>query len=122
MSFYSFILKSFDMKEPLMKYLITLFLVAQIALYFDQPFAQTQNYNDSSLNYQNSDLNYENSPLNYKNSPLNYKNSALNYDATNGLYDNNGNRIGYETRAPSGVTNFYDSNGNRIGYSPSKNK
>ena len=78
------------------------------------------NYNNSALNYQNSELNYQNSSLNYQNSPLNYQNSSMNYNANNGIYDNNGNRVGYEVKAPSGVTNFFDNNGNRIGYSPSK--
>lgn len=72
-----------------------------------------------SLNFNNSPLNYENSPLNYKNSPLNYQNSPNNYSATNGVYDNGGNRIGYETKSPAGVTNIYDNRGNRIGYKPS---
>lgn len=77
------------------------------------------NFNNSPLNYENSLLNYENSPLNYNNSPLNYQNSPNNYSATNGVYDNGGNRIGYETKSPSGVTNIYDNRGNRIGYQPS---
>lgn len=77
------------------------------------------NYNNSPLNYQNSELNYQNSPLNYQNSPLNYQNSSMNTNAQNGVYDNNGNRVGYEVKAPSGVTNYFDNNGNRVGYSPS---
>jgi hypothetical protein len=36
------------------------------------------------------------------------------------VYDTSGNRIGYETQSPTGVTNVFDNNGNRIGYSPSK--
>ena len=84
--------------------------------------AQPLNWNDSPLNYQNSELNYNNSSLNYQNSPLNYQNSPLNYNSNNGVYDNKGNRLGYETTSPSGVTNIFDNNGNRIGYSPSKNK
>ena len=54
------------------------------------------------------------------NSPYNFNNSQYNYNSTNGVYDNNGNRIGYETQSPSGVTNIFDNNGNRIGYSPAK--
>ena len=61
---------------------------------------------------------WENSPLNYNNSPLNYQNSSLNYNSSNGVYDNSGNRIGYQTQTPAGVTNVFDNNGNRIGYSP----
>ena len=82
--------------------------------------AQVTSWDNSPLNYNNSPLNYNNSSLNYNNSPLNYQNSPLNYNSTNGVYDNNGNRIGYETQSPSGVTNVFDNNGNRIGYSPSK--
>lgn len=80
--------------------------------------AQVTSWDNSPLNYNNSTLNYNNSPLNYNNSPLNYQNSPLNYNSTNGVYDNSGNRIGYQTQAPSGVTNVFDNNGNRIGYSP----
>ena len=82
-----------------MKYLITLFLLAQLAIYARYTEAQVTNWD---------------------NSPLNYQNSPLNYNSTNSVYDNNGNRIGYQTQSPSGVTNVFDNNGNRIGYSPSK--
>jgi len=44
----------------------------------------------------------------------------MNYNSTNGVYDNTGNRIGYEVQSPQGVTNIFDNNGNRVGYSPSK--
>ncbi len=65
-------------------------------------------------------MNFNDSPLNFNNSPLNFDNSALNFNSSNGIYDNRGNRIGYETTSPSGVTNFFDNNGNRMGYSPSR--
>ena len=97
--------------------------VTFIAMLSQLAHAQITNWDSSPLNYQNSTLNYENSPLNYQNSPLNYQNSPpLNYSATNGLYDNQGNRLGYETKSPSGVTNLYDNSGNRIGYIPAKPK
>ena len=115
-----YILDRTTAKESNMKYLITLFFVAQLALYIDKAWAQPLNYNDSPLNYKNSELNYNNSPMNYQNSPLNYQNSPLNYNATNGVYDNNGNRVGYETKSSEGVRNYFDNNGNRVGYSPSK--
>jgi hypothetical protein len=83
-------------------------------------FAQVTSWDNSPYNYNNSPLNYNNSPLNYNNSPLNYQNSPLNYNSNNGVYDNTGNRIGYEVKAPTGVTNVFDNQGNRIGYSPSK--
>ena len=82
----------------------------------------TFDLNASPFNYQNSELNYENSPYNYRNSPLNYDNSRLNPRSTNGIYNNEGHRIGYEIRAPSGVINIFDNQGNRIGYQPAKRR
>ena len=103
-----------------MRYLITIFLLAQAALYAQKSFAQTTNLDNSPYNMQNSPYNMENSPNNMRNSPYNMDNSAYNASAKNGVYDNSGNRIGYEVKAPSGVTNYFDSTGNRIGYTPSK--
>jgi hypothetical protein len=85
-------------------------------------FSQITSWEKSPLNYKNSELNYQNSPLSYNNSPLNYQNSPLNTNSTNGVYDNKGNRIGYETKSNEGVTNLFDNNGNRIGYSPAQQK
>jgi hypothetical protein len=51
---------------------------------------------------------------------MNYQNSPMNYNSKNGIYDNNGNRVGYETKSSSGVKNIFDNNGNRIGYQPSE--
>ena len=85
-------------------------------------FGQITSWENSPINYKNSELNYQNSPLNYNNSPLNYQNSPLNTNSTNGVYDNNGNRIGYETTSNEGVRNIFDNNGNRISYSPAKQK
>ena len=82
-----------------MKYLITLFVLAQLAIYARYTEAQVTNWDSS---------------------PMNYQNSPMNYNSNNGVYDNSGKRIGYEVTAPSGVTNVFDNNGNRIGYSPSK--
>lgn len=64
--------------------------------------AQVMNWDNSPQNYNNSPLNYNNSSLNYNNSPLNYQNSPMNYNSTNGVYDNSGNRIGYQTQSPHG--------------------
>ena len=63
--------------------------------------------------------NWNNSPNNWVNSPNNFNNSPNNFSATNGVFDNRGNRIGYEVPAPSGVINYFDNSGNRIGYKPS---
>ncbi len=102
-----------------MKYLIAIVIITQAALFARSAVAQN-NWQSSPLNYQNSELNFNNSPLNYNNSPLNYQNSPLNSNATNGIFDTSGNRLGYEVQAPTGVTNIFDNNGNRIGYTPSR--
>ena len=104
-----------------LQFLIITLIVSQAALLTRPAKAQVTNWDSSPLNYNNSPLNYDNSSLNYNNSPLNYNNSPLNYSATNGVYDNSGNRIGYQTQSPTGVTNVFDNNGNRIGYSPAPN-
>lgn len=79
---------------------------------------QAMNWNDSPNNFQNSLNNFDNSPNNFNNSPNNWNNSPNNFSATNGVYDNRGNRIGYEVQAPSGVTNVYSNDGRRMGYVP----
>ena len=107
------------MKRPTLHFSLASFgLIAALATPLAS--AQVTSWDNSPLNYNNSPLNYNNSPLNYNNSPLNYENSPLNYNSNNGVYDNTGNRIGYEVKAPTGVTNVFDNQGNRIGYSPSK--
>lgn len=83
-------------------------------------YSYAQNFDNSPYNMQNSPYNMENSPYNMRNSPYNMDNSQYNFNAKNGVYDNSGNRIGYEVQAPSGVTNYFDNSGNRIGYTPSK--
>ena len=94
--------------------------VLLIAIAISSPcFAQATNWENSPNNWNNSQNNWNNSPNNWQNSPSNWQNSANNWNATNGVYDNSGHRIGYETQSPSGVTNVFDNNGNRIGYSPS---
>ena len=101
-----------------MKYLLTLFLLAQAALYAQKSFAQVTNLDNSPYNMQNSQFNMENSPNNMRNSPYNMDNSPYNASAKNSVYDNSGNRIGYEVKAPSGLTNYFATSCNRIGYTP----
>ena len=50
----------------------------------------------------------------------NWDSNLGNWNATNGVYDNSGNRTGYKVETPSGVTNYYDNKGNRTGYTPSQ--
>ena len=90
-----------------MKYLISVLLAVQFALFCKSVIAQPT-------------TTIHNSPYNMRNSPYNMDNSPYNMNATNGVYDNSGNRIGYEVKAPSGVTNYFDNSGNRIGYTPAK--
>lgn len=78
--------------------------------------AQVQNWETSPQNWRNSQQNWDNSSQNWNNNPQNWKNSSNNYNATNGVYSNSGDRLGYETMSPSGVKNYYDNDGNRKGY------
>jgi hypothetical protein len=96
-----------------MKYLITIVLITQVALFARSAIAQAVPFSASAYNF-------ENSPNNFNNSPYNFSNSPNNFNATNGVYDSKGNRLAYEVTAPTGVTNFFDNNGNRIGYTPSR--
>jgi len=89
-------------------------------LFAGNVLAQAVPFSASAYNWQNSPNNYNNSPFNWQNSPYNYQNSPNNFNATNGIYDNKGNRLAYEVQAPTGVTNYFDNSGNRIGYTPSR--
>ena len=83
-------------------------------------YTQTGNMNSSPYNMENSIYNMENSPYNMRNSPYNMDNSQYNMNSKNGVYDNQGNRTGYQVKEPSGVTNYYYNKGNRTGYTPSQ--
>ena len=78
--------------------------------------AQTM-WENNPYSFKNSEYNYENSSYNYKNSPYNWENSEYNMNSRNNVYNNSGERIGYETRSNEGTRNIYDTSGNRIGYS-----
>ena len=82
------------------------------------PGPPAANWNDSPMNWQNSPQNWNNTSANWNNSPNNWNNSPQNWTSDNGVSDNRGNRMGYETRTPDGVTNIYDNQGNRLGYVP----
>jgi len=93
-------------------------LIIFVSSYSGSAKSQIINFNNSPNNWVNSPNNWDNSPNNFNNSPNNFNNSPNNFSATNGVYDNRGNRIGYEVPAPSGVINYFDNSGNRIGYKP----
>ncbi len=82
--------------------------------------AQSVNWDNNPSNWNNNVSNWDNNPSNWNNNVHNWDNNPSNAYTNNGIYNNQGQRIGYETKAPSGVTNVYDNNGNRVGYSPSK--
>ena len=103
-----------------MKYVNKWIVCGLFSAWSTLPIAQVTSIQNSPYNMQNSQFNMENSPYNMRNSPYNMENSPYNLNSNNGIYDNNGNRMGYEVKAPSGVTNYFDNNGNRIGYSPSQ--
>ena len=98
--------------------IVSMILIALISFFSGSAQSQILNFNNSPNNWTNSPNNWDNSPNNFNNSPNNFNNSPNNFSATNGVYDNRGNRIGYEVQAPSGVINYFDNSGNRIGYKP----
>ncbi|OZB49582.1 MAG: hypothetical protein B7X60_00680 [Polynucleobacter sp. 39-45-136] len=103
-----------------MKTILRLPIITCLAIFASTSFAQTVPFSASAYNWENNSNNFDNSPYNWQNSPYNFNNSPNNFNATNGVYDNKGNRLAYEVQAPSGVTNYFDNAGNRIGYTPSK--
>lgn len=68
--------------------------------------------------WENNELNLKNNSMDWNNSPYNWNNTYLNPYAKNGVYDNDGNRIGYERKNEYGTTNIFDNDGNRQGYKP----
>jgi len=79
-----------------------------------------QNWQNSPDRWQNSSQNWQNSSQNWKNSPQNWPNSPNNYYSTNGIYDSNGNRIGYGVPTPNGGMNYFGNDGSRRGYQPGR--
>jgi hypothetical protein len=77
-----------------------------------------QNWRNNPDNWQNSSQNWQNSSQNWKNSPQNWQNSANNYNNANGIYDSNGNRIGYRVPSANGGVNYFNNDGSRRGYQP----
>ena len=77
-----------------------------------------QNWQNSPDNWQNSSQNWQNSSDNWKNSPQNWENSGNNYNNANGIYDRNGNRIGYSVPSENGGMNYFNNDGSRRAYAP----
>jgi hypothetical protein len=100
-------------------YVVTMALVIT-AMLSSAALAQsgTTNFNSSLSNFENSPMNFNNSPMNFENSPMNFENSPMNFNATNGVFDSQGNRTGYTTVSPDGVTNIFNQDGTRSGYIP----
>ena len=81
-------------------------VMAMLVHYTTPAKAQSEyNWENSPYNWKNSEYNYKNSEYNWANSQYNWKNSEYNYNSRNGVYDNNGNRVGYQTTTPDGVKN-----------------
>jgi hypothetical protein len=77
-----------------------------------------QNWRNSPDNWENSSQNWQNNSQNWQNSPQNWQNSSDNFNSTNGIYDRNGNRIGYSVPTPNGGINYFNNDGSRRGYQP----
>jgi hypothetical protein len=79
-------------------------------------YAQALNWADSEFNWRNNSYNINNTAQSWDNNPMNWKNDPFNYEARNGVYDRDGQRVGYEVVSPQGVKNYFDNNGKRMGY------
>ena len=101
--------------NPMKVLLVVVGLVAALAV-SRAGYAQAWQY--SPYNFNNSPSNFNNSPYNFNNSPYNFNNSPYNSQSNRGIYDNNGNRVGYGVYRPDGGMNFFDNQGNRFGYRP----
>ena len=73
-----------------------------------------QRWETDPNNWKNSAQNWENSSQNWRNSPQNWDNNQNNYYSNNGIYNERGDRVGYERQGA--VRNFYDNEGIRRGY------
>jgi hypothetical protein len=79
-------------------------------------YAQALNWADSEFNWRNNSYNINNTAQLWDNNPMNWKNDPNNYESRNGIYDTDGQRVGYEVVSPQGVKNYFDNNGKRVGY------
>ena len=77
--------------------------LALSALLSSGSMAQVYNPNIGPNNPKNSQYNPDNTQYNTRNSPYNPENSPYYSSSKNGVYDNWGNRNGYEVQAPSGA-------------------
>ncbi len=105
----------------LWKWIVFGLVAGAIGGYVHSCSAQPYTFANSPMNWNNSVMNFENNSANFKNSPMNFDNSPMNSQATNGVFDQNGNRIGYTTVNPQGTINIFDNEGNRLGYSNTGN-
>jgi hypothetical protein len=77
----------------------------------------------AELDWQNSSSNWQNTSQDWRNSPQNWANSAQNYNNANGIYDRDGNRVGYAVpRADGSGINYFDNSGRRTGYQNYENR
>ena len=68
-------------------------------------------------NWPNSPNNWQNSPNNWQNNPNNWQNNSNNFNSQNGIYDNEGNRLGYAVpRADGSGVNIFKDDGDHLGY------
>ncbi|AGG33864.1 hypothetical protein D521_1296 [beta proteobacterium CB] len=73
---------------------------------------------DSPYNWANSEYNPVNSPYALQNSPYALQNSPNSVNPANGVFNDEGDRIGYYVPNQQGSTNVFDVDGNRQLYVP----
>ena len=73
-------------------------------------------WDNNPYNYANNEYNYANTQYDYKNSQYRWENNEFNLATHSGVYDNAGERVGYEVVNRDGTRNFFNGNGDRIAY------
>lgn len=73
---------------------------------------------DSPYSWANSEYNPTNSPYALENSPYALQNSPNSVSPTNGVFNDEGDRVGYYVPNQQGSTNVFDLDGNRQFYVP----
>jgi len=95
--------------------------LASLMIFFfvNNTFAQSAfDWASSPYTWANSPNNPVNSPYALGNSPYALENSPNNVNPSNGVFDGEGNRVGYYVSNGQGSTNVFDSDGNRQFYVP----
>ena len=96
----------------------TLLLVSIVFLIGSAEAQSAFDWADSPYSWANSEYNPANSPYALENSPYALQNSSNSVNPTNGVFNDEGDRVGYYVPNQQGSTNVFDFDGKRQFYVP----